>query len=140
MSIERERRARLEAAQERIRRAKAALLVAPDVEAELAPLRDEAVRLRAELGTLQPQVAVGAAEAAGREDALARAQRLRWSSVGRRAFTFVGGISGLAIGAAAGLLVFFELADAGRTDLVLLAAALGSAALVAIGWRLGRAS
>ena len=141
MSAERERRAQLELAQDRVRRAQAALAAAPDVEDELAPLRDEQLRLERELAPLQAQVDARETALAASQAALGRAQRVRWGGLGARAVLFVGGLLGAAVGAAAGALVLAWLAASATPTMGLGAVALaGSVALAGIAWVLGRAS
>ncbi|MEW5743035.1 MAG: hypothetical protein AB1938_29235 [Myxococcota bacterium] len=140
MTADRERRARLEAAQQRVARARAALEGAPDVEADLAPLRAEVARLLVELRALGPRADSQLASVDAGRAALRRAKAERWGGVGLRAALVFGSLGAAAVGAVLGGLALYLFAVLGWPGLPVGASVCGAGGLVFLGWRLGRAS
>lgn len=150
MTGDRERRARLEAAQARLARARAASAAPPDVEAEVAPLRDEAARLEAEGAELQARLEASARDLSSAEGGLAEARRARLIARSRTRDTRTIGVlvtlGGAAVGGVVGAVgLYLGVVLAGEVTLGPLAAgavvsALGGVAAAVAAYRLGKAS
>ena len=145
MTADRELRERLEAVQARLGRAKAALAAPPEVEAELAPLRDEQARLTAARQALTPRAEAGATELEVAEDALSQALRTQRGLLGRSLsvgmLRVLTGAGASAIGGLVGALALYLGLVLGLPAPLTTAGPIAGAALAAwTAWRLGRVS
>lgn len=143
MPGDRQQRERLERAQARLARARAQLAAPPDVEAELAPLRDDEVRLRVALEALEPRASTGAAEVQAARAALTQAKERRGGALVRSLSDgALGALTGAAAAVVGGLVgaVGLSLVAVTQQDALPMVAVVGGALSGWAAYRVGKAS
>lgn len=144
MPGDRQQRARLERAQARVARARAQLAAPPDVEAELAPLRDDEVRLRVVLDALEPRASSGAAEVQAARAALAQAKERRGGALVRSlsegALGALTGTAAAVVGGLVGAVGLYLVAVTQPEHALPIVAVVGGALAAWAAYRVGKAS